>query len=332
MKPSLRGKCLAIGMALALALPLAAQSANERDLNDIGHRGVGDGMNFYSLEKEIALGKTLAAQVEATARIEKDPIVNEYINRVAQNLVRHSDAKVPFTVRVVESPDVNAAALPGGYFFVNTGLILAADNEAELAGAMAHEIAHVAARHGTRAATKGELINYATIPLIFVGGGIGLAARSVGSLAVPMTFLKFTRTDEREADYLGLQYMYETGYDPQAFVQMFEKILSEEKHQPGTVAKAFETHPPTPDRISASEKEIRNLLPPRPEYVENTSEFDQVKARLAMLLHQTMTDEKLNGTGRPSLIRPDGSKVTPNAPQSQGKPTLSHRGDGGGGW
>ncbi|MGH9483120.1 MAG: M48 family metallopeptidase, partial [Terriglobales bacterium] len=261
-------------MAAGMALPLAAQSTNEKDLKDIGHRGVGDGMNFYSLEKEIALGKTLAQQVEATARIEKDPQINEYINRLAQNLVRHSDAKVPFTVRVIESPDVNAAALPGGYFFVNTGLILAADNEAELAGAMAHEIAHVAARHGTRAATKGELINYATLPLIFVGGGIGFAGRSLASVAVPISYLKFTRGDEKEADYLGLQYMYEAGYDPQGFTEMFEKLLSEEKHQPGAIAKAFETHPPTPDRIAASEREIANLLPSRPEYVENTSEFD----------------------------------------------------------
>lgn len=328
MKPCLCRKALVFSLIVAVALPLAAQSANEKDLKDIGHRGVGDGMNFYSLEKEIALGKSLASQVDATSRIERDPVINEYINRLTQNLVRHSDAKVPFTVRVIESPDVNAAALPGGYFFVNTGLILAADNEAELAGAMAHEIAHVAARHGTRQATKGELINYATIPLIFVGGGIGLAARSVGSLAVPMTFLKFTRSDEREADYLGLQYMYESGYDPQAFVQMFEKILSEEKHQPGRVAKAFESHPPTPDRISSSEKEIRNLLPPRPEYVENTSEFDAVKGRLAMLLHQTLTDEKLNGNDRPSLIRPDGSRATPDAPAGkQDKPVLQRRGD-----
>ena len=316
------------GLALALAVPLAAQSANEKDLKDIGHRGVGDGMNFYSLEKEIALGKSLAQQFDATARIEKDPVVNEYINRLTQNLVRHSDAKVPFTVRVVESPEVNAEALPGGYFFVNTGLILAADNESELAGVMAHEIAHVAARHGTRNATKGELINYATFPLIFVGGGIGMAARSAAEIAVPLGFLKFDRNDEKEADYLGLQYMYEAGYDPQSFVQMFEKILSQEKKQPGTVAKAFETHPPTPDRIKDSEKEIANLLPPRPEYVVDTSEFEQVKARLAMLEHQNETQLKLHGQGKPSLINPNGTPV--NAPPDtnpKGRPTLERRPD-----
>ncbi len=323
-----RGTSLIAALALALALPLAGQSANEKDLKDIGHRGVGDGLNFYSIEKEIALGKNLASQVDAAARIETDPMVNEYINRMTQNLVRHSDAKVPFTVKVVVSPDVNATALPGGYFFVNTGLILAADNEAELAGVMAHEIAHVAARHGTRMATKGELINYATIPLIFIGGGIGMAARSATSIAVPMTFLKFSRGDEKEADYLGLQYMYESGYDPDAFIQMFEKILSQEKKQPGTVAKAFETHPPTPDRIKASEKEIDGLLPPRPEYVLDTSEFEQVKARLALLEHQNRTNLLLHPNDRPSLIHPDGSAVNPDS-GPQGRPTLEHRPDSG---
>lgn len=327
MKPA-RIRLLAFGLALGLALPLAAQSANEKNLKDIGHRGVGEGMDFYSLEKEIALGKSLAQQVEASARIEKDPQINEYINRLAQNLVRHSDAKVPFTVRVLESPEVNATALPGGYFFVNTGLILAADNEAELAGVMSHEIAHVAARHGTRQLTKGQIINYATLPLIFVGGGIGMAGRSLAEVAVPLSFMKFSRSDEREADYLGLQYMYESGYDPQAFTEMFEKLLSKEKKQPGTIAKAFSTHPPTPDRIARSEKEIDSLLPGRPEYIEDTSEFEQIKARLAMLEHLDDTNLKLHGSGRPSLIRPDGSAV----PEGKGdKPVLKRRPDGGSG-
>lgn len=319
-----RARSLALGLALALAIPLAAQSANEKDLNDIGHRGVGDGMNFYSIEKSIALGKQAAEEIEATARIQKDPEVNEYINRLTQNLVRHSDAKVPFTVRILENPQVNAEALPGGYFFVNTGLILAADNEAELAGVMSHEIAHVAARHATRRLTKARLIDYATLPLIFVGGGIGLAGRSAAEIALPTSFMKFTRSDEREADYLGVQYAYESGYDPQGMVQMFEKLLSQEKKQPGTIARLFDSHPPTPDRIRAAEKEIHTLLPPRAEYIENTSDFNKVKARLAVLEHLTDTDLKLHGTGRPSLIRPDGSAAP------DGKPTLKRRPGGGG--
>ncbi|MGH9475266.1 MAG: M48 family metallopeptidase [Terriglobales bacterium] len=319
-----RVRSLALGLSLALAIPLVAQSANEKDLSDIGHRGVGGGMNFYSVEKSIALGKQAAEQIEATARIQKDPEINEYINRLTQNLVRHSDAKVPFTVRILEDPQVNAAALPGGYFFVNTGLILAADNEAELAGVMAHEIAHVAARHATRRLTKARLIDYATMPLIFVGGGIGLAGRSMAEVAMPLSFMKFSRSDEREADYLGIQYLYESGYDPQALVQMFEKLLSQQKKQPGTIARAFDSHPPTPGRIKDSEREISTLLPERPEYIENTSDFNKIKARLAMLEHVDDTDMKLHGTGRPSLIRPNGS-IAPD-----GKPTLKRRPGGGG--
>ena len=316
----------AVGMlaaCLAAAPGFAAgQSANEKDLKDIGHRGVGTGLDFYSLEKEIALGKMLSEQVVATSRVIQDPVINEYVNRVAQNLVRHSDAHVPFTVKVLEDPSINAMALPGGFFFVNSGLILGADSEAEMAGVMAHEIAHVAARHGTRNMTKAELMNYATLPLIFVGGPVGFLGRTVGGLAVPMTFLKFSRAAEKEADFLGIEYMYETGYDPQAMIAMFEKINTLKKKQPGLVAKAFSTHPPTPDRIAASEKEIATVLPPRVEYIEDTSEFDQVKARLAMLEHEYQTEDKLHGNGRPSLRHPQQ-----NEPQPKGRPTLKRRPD-----
>jgi len=313
-----------LALCLGGAPLLRAQSKNELDLKDIGHRGVGNGVNFYSLEKEIALGKQLSEQVLSTSRIVTDPVVNEYVNRLTQNLVRHSDAHVPFTVHVLEAPDINAFALPGGYFFVNTGLILAADNESQLAGVMAHEIAHVAARHGTRNASKAEIVNYATLPLIFMGGAAGYGARSLASLAIPLGFLKFSRNDEREADFLGLEYMYETGYDPESFITMFEKIRSEEKKQPGTIAKAFETHPPTPDRIRATEKEIANVLPPKPEYVLNTSEFDQIKARLALLQHEYRTQDKLHGDNRPSLNRAENKQGDKNGDRH---PTLERRPD-----
>lgn len=270
------------------------------DVDAIGNRKIG-GMDWYSIEKEIRIGKEYAMQIEQSMKMVKDPVVNEYINRIGQNLVRNSDAKVPFTIKVVDSDEVNAFALPGGFFYVNTGLILAADEEAELAGVMAHEIAHVAARHATRGATRAELANFLSIPLIFVGGGIGYAAREVAGIGLPMTFLKFSRGFEAEADYLGLQYMYKAGYDPNAFVAFFEKLQAQEKKKPGTLAKAFSTHPQTPDRIQKSQEEIAKILPARDQYIVTTSEFDQVKARLAALENRHKIDDQKQN--KPTLRR-----------------------------
>ena len=275
------------------------------DVDAIGNRGMGGkGLgNWYSLEKEIAMGKQFAQQVEASAKLVQDPVINEYVNRIGQNLVHNSDAQVPFTIKVIDSDEINAFALPGGFFYVNTGLILAADEEAELAGVMAHEIAHVAARHATRQMTRGNWMNLATIPLIFVPMGYGTyyAIQGAAGLLVPMTFMKFSRNFEGEADYLGLQYMYKSGYDPQAFISFFEKIQAQEKKKPGTLAKAFASHPQTPDRIENSQKEIGTVLPARDQYIVSTSEFDQVKARLAALENRhKLTEENVN---KPSLRR-----------------------------
>ena len=256
-------------------------------------------MNLYSFEKEVALGKQMAQEVEREAKIVEDPVIAEYVNRIGQNLVRNSDAKVPFTIKVVDSEEVNAFALPGGFFFVNSGLLLKADNEAELAGVMAHEIAHVAARHGTRQATRREIANYATLPLIFMGGWAGYAIQSAASAIIPIGFLKFSRGFEGEADQLGLQYMYKTGYDPTAFVEFFERIETLEKTKPGTLSRVFSTHPMTQDRIKAAQLNIQQNLETRPEYVLNTSEFMDVKARLARLENRRKPE---NGdSGRPTL-------------------------------
>ena len=290
----------------------------------MGGRGLG---NWYSIEGEIRMGKQYAQQVEASSKLVQDPVVNEYVNRIGQNLVRNSDAQVRFTIKVIDSDDVNAFALPGGFFYVNSGLILAADEEAELAGVMAHEIAHVAARHATRQMTRGNWANLGTIPLIFVGGGIGYAAYQAAGLALPMTFLHFSRNFEAEADYLGLQYMYKTGYDPNAFIAFFEKIQAQEKKKPGTLAKAFATHPQTPDRIAKSQEEISRILPARPQYVVTTSEFDDVKARLAVIENRRKVVDQKEGN-KPSLRRtssPDKSgKDTKN---DDDRPTLKRRPD-----
>lgn len=279
------------------------KTGSKADVDAIGNRGVGKGINFYSLEREMALGKSLAQEVERSSKLIDDPIVSEYVNRVGQNLVRNSDAKVPFTIKVIDSDVVNAFALPGGFFYVHSGLILRADSEAELAGVMAHEIAHVAARHGTKDATKGTLVQLATIPLIMLGpaGWAGYGLYQGLNFAIPLSFLEFSREHEYEADYLGLQYMYAAGYDPNAFVTFFEKIETEEKRQPGTVPKIFSTHPPTPERVVAIQKEIGNVLPARDEYMVTTSEFDTVKTRLRGIENRNkLRDDKTN-KDRPTL-------------------------------
>src|ERR1700676_4270458 len=290
----------------------------KKDPDQIGNRDVSKGVNFYSLEKEIALGKGLAQEVERQAKIINDPVIAEYVNRIGQNLVRNSDAKVPFTIKVIDSEEVNAFALPGGFFFVNSGLILKADNEAELAGVMAHEIAHVAARHGTRQATRGEIANLATIPMIFMGGWAGYGIRQAASILVPVGFLKFSRAFESEADMLGLEYMYKTGYDPTAFVDFFEKIETLEKRKPGTMAKVFSTHPMTDDRIRAAQKNIQELLKAKPEYVVTTSEFNDVKAHLTSMHNRRKIDETKD-SGRPTLRRNPNGQIDANGDEKAPK-------------
>jgi predicted Zn-dependent protease len=313
------------------------KAGSKADVSAIGNRSsVGHGLNFYSLEHEIALGKQLSAEVERQAKFINDPVVVEYVNRVGQNLVRNSDAQVPFTIKVIDSDVVNAFALPGGFFYVNSGLILHADEESELAGVMAHEIAHVCARHGTKQATKGEIAQLAMIPaMIFIPYTLaGYAIYQGMQFAIPMAFLQFTRTDEKEADYLGLEYMYKAGYDPNAFVAFFEKVASDEKKQPGTIPKIFSTHPPTPDRIEASQKEIATVLPQRSEYIVTTSEFDVVKHRLQLIEQNVKVNDK--NPNKPSLRKktaqttapqPGDTSTTSDPNSDPDRPTLQHRTD-----
>src|SRR5438309_2349515 len=305
---------------------------SKEDVEAIGNRSVGKGINLYSLEREISLGKGLAQEVERSSKLIDDPVVTEYVNRVGQNLVRNSDARVPFTIKVIDSDEVNAFALPGGFFYVNSGLILRAQEESELAGVMAHEISHVCARHGTKNATKGELMQLATIPLILLGPGgwAGYGIYQGLNLAIPVTYLKFSRDAEREADYLGIQYMYKTGYDPNSYVTFFERIQADEKRRPGTIPKVFSTHPPTPERIENTQKEIARILPARQEYIVTTSEFDSVKSRLRnIMFSRKVTD---NAPGKPTLrTKTEQSKKQPtgNDPNStdDDRPTLKRRPD-----
>lgn len=308
----------------------ATGSGGEDDVNAIGNRKVGGrGLgDWYSIDSEIKMGKQYAQQVEQTVKLVQDPVVNEYVNRIGQNIVRNSDCKVPFTIKVVDSDEINAFALPGGFFYVNSGLILAADEESELAGVMAHETAHVCARHAMRQQTRGNWANIATLPLIFVGGGIGYAARSVAQIGLPLTFMSFSRSFEAEADYLGMQYAYATGYDPEAEISFFEKIEAQEKKKPGAIAKAFASHPQTPDRIAQLQKEIATILPNKEQYLVTTSEFDDVKTRLAAIENRRkVTDSK--DDNKPTLRRTaqskDDSKDKTDSKSDDDRPTLKRR-------
>src|SRR5256886_10981238 len=303
---------------------------SKQDVDAIGNRKLG-GFNMHSLETDIAIGKQYAQEVERSSKLIDDPIVVEYVNRVGQNLVRNSDARVPFTIKVIDSDEVNAFALPGGFFYVNSGLILRAQEESELAGVMAHEISHVTARHGTKNATKGELMQMATIPLMLLGpvGWAGYGIYEGLNIAIPLTYLKFNRDSEREADFLGLQYMYKSGYDPNAYITFFERIQADEKRRPGTIPKVFSTHPPTPERIENSQKEIARILPAKPEYIVTTSEFDSVKARLRNVMFARKVQD--NAPGKPTLrTRTEqdkdkkGQGNDPNATDDD-RPTLKRR-------
>ncbi len=307
---------------LAVPRAMAKDKNPEHDPDQIGVRDVGKGVNFYSVEREMGLGKEMAQEAERQAKLVTDPVITEYVNRLVQTVAHNSDARVPFTIKVIDSDEVNAFALPGGFMFVNTGLLLRADNEAELAGVLAHEIAHVAARHGTRQATRGQLVNYGTLPLIFMGGWAGYAVRQAMTLAIPMGFLKFSRSMEVEADLLGLQYMYKSGYDPTEFVNFFERIETLEKRKPGAVSKLFSTHPMTGDRIRAAQKTIQRDLKAEPQYVVDTSEFHNVRARVLALGNGRLRTPDPNRPvlrTRPSAQVEQAEKSAPSSPAAAGE-------------
>jgi predicted Zn-dependent protease len=308
-------------LAAAAFLFASASPADDKkkDPDQIGNRNVGSGINFYSIEREIALGKQLAEEVRRQSKLLDDPTVGEYINRVGQNLVRNSDATVPFTFQVVEGDQLNAFAFPGGFVFVYTGLIEATETEAELAGALAHEIAHVAARHITRQATRGQIVNYATLPLMVWGGWTGYAVRQGAGLGIPLGFLSFERRFESEADMYGIQYMYKAGYDPTATIDLFERMVSLQRRKPGAIARVFSTHPMTEDRLVQTQKNIAEMLPNRPEYVVTTSEFNEVRARVKARQAPRPQDDP----NRPRL-RKSPATVAPGE-DSDERPTLKRR-------
>jgi predicted Zn-dependent protease len=309
-------------LALIAAPAFAGDDKNKKnDPSQIGDRDVGKCLNFYSVEKEMALGKQLAEEVAREAKVVDDPILSEYVNRIGQNLARNSDAKVPFTFRLLQNDVPNAFALPGGFIFVHTGLIGIAAEEDEFAGALAHEIAHVAARHLTCRETKAQLANIGTIPLsILLGGWVGMAARQAAGAAIPMTFLSFSRHDESEADFLGVQYMWAAGYDPTGAISMFEKLETLQRTQPGAVSKLLSTHPMDSDRIAKTQVEIDRILPSKPEYIVTTSDYANMRQRLLTMENRRKPDDP----NKPQLRRAPGVD-DPDKTGDDGRPTLKRR-------
>ena len=310
------------------ALDPNIKKGSEEDVNavgtrNIGGRGVG---NWYSTNWEIGVGHQYSQEIEKSSHLVTDPVVVEYVNRIGQNLVKNSDSKVPFTIKVLDTDEINAMALPGGFFYVNSGLILACDSEDELAGVMAHEISHVAAHHAAREMTKMNYMQIGSIPLMIFTQGtwVGYGIYEAAQLAVPLTFLQFSREYESEADYLGIQYMYRAGYDPQGMVSIFEKLSALEKHKPGALSRAFSDHPATGDRIANVENEIATILPARPDYLVTTSEFDQVKERLARIQNKRGINDKKGGN-KPTLRRTGTTNNDPNSTSGSDQPTLGRR-------
>lgn len=319
-------KVVAPGSEMKQVKPGSIEDVSAVGNRDIGGRGMG---NWYSTDTEIKMGKMYASEIEKSTKFITDPVITEYVNRIGQNIVKNSDCKVPFTIKVIDSDEINAMALPGGFFYVNSGLILNADEEAELAGVMAHETAHVCAHHAVREQTRLNYAQLGTIPLIFIGGWTGYGIYEAASIGVPITFMHFSREFEAQADYLGVQYMYKAGYDPHAFISFFEKIQALEKRKPGAVAKVFADHPQTHDRILHSQQEIARILPARDEYTVTTSEFEDVKARLARIENKRrLTDSKDNK--RPSLRRAStdpNSQAGDDKSNGDDRPTLHRRED-----
>lgn len=332
MRPSRATAVFLVAMLLIPILLLAgADKDKKKDVDAIGERRVAR-RSIISQEKEIAIGKQYASEIDRSAKMLADPVVNEFVNRLAQNVARNSDLTVPLTVKVIDSPELNAFALPGGFLYVNSGLVMAADEEAQVAGVVAHEIAHVAARHWASQVTKATLLQYAMIPLIFIPMSypVYYGVMEAYLNGVPLMFLKFNRGAEAEADLLGLQYMYKAGYDPSAYVTFFSKVIEQDRRSPGSVPTIFASHPPTPERILKSEEEIKTILPKRAQYLVSTSEFDDVKARLQSIMSLKKKGDKKEG---PTLRKREtgeqaGAEPTPGEKkQDEEKPPVLRRRD-----
>ena len=313
--------------------------SDKQKLEEIGVRELG-GLNWYHLETDVQWGKQAASMIERNAKILDDPVVTEYVDRIGQRIVQNADSKFPFTIKVLQTEEVNAAALPGGFFYVNAGLILEVDSEAELAGVMAHEIAHVTLRHAARQMTKGDLIQLSLIPLQIILPGLGKATQILIQYGyyygLPIAFLYFTRKYEAEADYYGTQYLARTGYDPAGLIGAFHKFLLLRRKRPDRVPEIFSSHPPSASRILTTRRQIAEEIPSlealkerngTPGVLVSDSEFDQIKERLSLFFKR---DKRHKEDDMPPMFRPKGEQDCKDGKDKEGKdceerPTLRKR-------
>lgn len=277
----------------------------------IGKRDINNNqLNFTSLEDEIKIGQQLANEIDRQAKFVTDQQITEYVNRLGQNIAINSDAKVPFTIKVIDSMDVNAFALPGGFFYVCKGLLINAESESEIACVMAHEIAHVACRHAMEQQAKGRLVNLISLPIAVMGGPLAPIIMGLpGGIGIPLIFLKFSRGMEEEADHYGAQYAYKTGYDPKSLVDIFDRLQKNQKTKSaGGFAGIFSSHPNHKTRIEKVQKFIVKL-PEKDEYAYSSSDFVEMKRKLKATTSYLGSGDNSNSSdpqtvnGKPTLKR-----------------------------
>lgn len=261
-----------------------AREREHGDVEDIGIRVVGEGQ-----EKDVKIGQDAINEMKAYGLMPpefEDPKVREYVNRLAMTVAVNSDLRIPVRITVLESDEINAFSLPGGYLFVNTGIIEKADNESELLGVIAHELAHVSARHGARLMRRATIANIVfqaaqVAAMIFTGGVVGIGtyyALQYGffglGMILDLALLGVSRDYEAEADQLGIQYAWRAGYDTRGFITFFDKMAREKGYVRS--ASFFRTHPPFFERIMSSFSEIE-FLPRQRDPQVDSSEFRELR-------------------------------------------------------
>lgn len=238
-----------------------------------------------SEKREIELGTQAAAEIEKQQPVLPDKPTRRYVNRLGQALVHKSGrSNIAYQFRVINSPQINAFALPGGFIYVNRGLIEAADNESELVGVLGHEIAHVVARHSAEQIKRAQVagLGLGVLDLILGRGTRGQVASAAAQMVTAGTFFKFSRDMEREADRLGAKNVYDTGWEPNGMISFFEKLASLQKRQPNAVATFFSTHP-NPSERADNIADLIESFPPRRDLRTDSRDFQNIKARLKRL-------------------------------------------------